>query len=548
MAIRQLGSARPQVPWWAGRAALLAVLVVIGYWLSLGSLWSDLGGQTPLAFVGLAPILAFALLLAGLRRRDALPFPGRVDLILGLILIAAAGAIVLAGPSVASVYFWTARLDIASLPLFAAGALILLFGWRVLFVSRGAILLLLMAWPLPYLVLLENTSEGLTNVTVGALGVVTAVFPIARALPGDSATFTVANAQPFQIQVATACAGLNSTVAFTLVGSAFVLVLRGGWGGKLLWFFAGVAVVFALNVVRVVMLVAVGAAFGQSAALDFFHPVAGMVALGAGLAMMLALLPRFGLRPPDLSPVPPTATPLPVRPSTPPSRHALPARLALLAVVALLFGAVNSTFAAYEKGIDQTASAVRPVMGTITELGGWGVTEQHDILVGKPYFGSDSVWTRYRLNAIGDIPKDQQYTIWVDSVTANDRRVFDDFGIEKCYRFHGSSIDAAEPVTLGAGVVGNVIAVTRSTGAVWVVLWWEWPVEANGKIRHERVVLLASTKVRPQVPSEQVAGQPLLLFDTGTPIPPDLKPLADGLTSVATGIVTQQTTTATAAR
>jgi hypothetical protein len=273
-----------------------------------------------------------------------------------------------------------------------------------------------------------------------------------------------------------------------------------------------------------------------------------MVALGAGLAMMLALLPRFGLKPPDLSQVPPIATPLPVRPTAAPSRHALPARLALLAVLALLFGAVNSTFAAYDKGTDQTDAVVRPVIGTITELGGWGVTEQHDILVGKPYFGSDSVWTRYRLNPIVDTPKDQQYTIWVDSVTANDRRVFDDFGIEKCYRFHGSTIDAAEPVTLGAGVVGSVIAVTRSTGAEWVVLWWEWPVKVNGKVRHERVVLLASTKVRPQVPSEQIAGKPLLLFDTGTPIPPDLKPLADGLTAVASGIVTQQTTTVAAAK
>jgi exosortase/archaeosortase family protein len=548
MVLRQLGSVRPQVSWWAGRAGLLAVLVVIGYWLSLSSLWSDLGGQTPLAFVGLAPILAFALLLAGLRRREALPFPGGADLILGLILMAAAGAIVLAGPSFASVYFWTARLDIASLPLFAAGALILLFGWRVLFVSRGAILLLLMAWPLPYLVMLENTSEGLTNATVGALGIVTAVLPIAKALPGDNTTFLVANAQPFLIQVATACAGLNSTIAFTLVGSAFVLVLRGRVVAKLLWFLAGIAMVFAFNVLRVVMLVAVGAMFGQTAALDFFHPVAGMVALGAGLAIMLVLLPRFGLRPPDLSPVPPSATPMPVRPSTAPSRHALTARLALLAVLALLFGAVNSTFAAYEGGTDHTASVARPVIGTITELGGWRVTEQHDILIGKPYFGSDSVWTRYRLNPTADTPKDQHYTIWVDSVTADDRRVFDDFGIEKCYRFHGSTIDAAEPVTLGAGVVGSVISVTRSTGAVWVVLWWEWPVEVSGKVRHERVVLLASTKVRPQTPTEQIPGRPLILFDTGTPIPADLEPLADGLTSVASGIVAQQTTTVAATR
>jgi exosortase/archaeosortase family protein len=543
MAIRSLVSARPQAPWWAGRAALLAALVVAAYWLSLGSLWNDLGGQTPLAFIGLAPILAFGLFLAGLRRRDALPFPGRVDFILGLILIALAGSIVLFGPSFASVYFWTARLDIASLPLFAAGAMILLFGWRALFVARGAILLLLMAWPLPYLVLLENTSELLTDVTTTALRLVISVVPIARGVTGDPSMFTVANAQPFQIQVATACAGLNSTVAFTLVGGAFLLILRGTWPAKIIWYIAGIGVVFLLNVVRVISLVAVGAAAGQTAAMDFFHPIAGMVALTLGLLIMLIVLPRFRLATPDLRPAPPTAVPLAQPPVTPPTRHALTTRAALLAVIALLFGLVNATFAVYETGPATTGAAARPIVGQMGRLGGWRVTDQHDISVGKPYFGADSTWTRYRLRPSLDVPSSDQYTIWADSVTTSDRQALDDFGVEKCYRFHGHSIDAAQPVSLGAGIVGSVIAVTRTDHTAWVVLWWEWPVEQGGQVRHERVTMLASTKLRPETLAPTTGGGPLILFDVGTPIPDTLEPLAADMTSIASRIVAQQTST-----
>jgi exosortase/archaeosortase family protein len=548
LAIRQLGSTPRQVPWWAGRAALLAVLVVVGYWLSLGSLWSDLGGQTPLAFIGLAPILAFALLVAGLRRREQLPFPGRIDLILGLIFIAAAGAIVLAGPSLASVYFWTARLDIASLPLFAAGALILLFGWRVIFVARGAMLLLLLTWPLPYLVLLENTSEAMTTITVAALKVITSVIPIAHASSGGDALFTVANAHPFQVQIATACAGLNSTVAYTLVGGAFVLVLRGKLTSKLAWFALGLAVVFLFNVVRVVMLVAVGAAFGQAAAMDFFHPIAGMVALTAGLLVMLVLLPRFGLRVPDLQPALPAAAPLPARPTLAPTRHAMAGRAALLAVVAVLFAAVNATFAAFENGPGYTGAVARPVVGTFASLGGWRVMDQHDIEIAKPYFGAESTWTRYRLRPDSGVPESDRYTIWLDSVTTDNRQSLIDFGIEKCYRFHGHSIDAADPVALGAGVVGSVMAVTRTNGSEWVVLWWEWPVEQAGRVVHERVTMLASTTVKPSTAPGQIPGKPLILFDMGTKIPDGLQPLATNMASVAAHLVTDRTATTAASK
>ena len=134
--------------------------------------------------------------------------------------------------------------------------------------------------------------------------------------------------------------------------------------------------------------------------------------------------------------------------------------------------------------------------------------------------------------------------ITLDSVTASDRGGFVDFGVEKCYRFHGHSIDAAETLALGHGVVGNVIAVTRTNGTAWVVLWWEWPVEQAGVTRHERVAMLATTAVARASSDAGGDVQSPILFDVGTPIPPELEPLATDMTSVARRIVSDQTRTA----
>jgi exosortase/archaeosortase family protein len=544
------GAARPQLDWWAGRAALLAVVVIAGYWLSLATLWRDLAGQTPTAFIGLAPILAAGLLVAGLRRRTSLPLPGRIDLLLGLALIALAAIIVFIVPFAASVYFWAARLDILSLPLFVGGALVVLFGWRVLFVSRGALLLLLLTWPLPYLALIENSSEALTNVTAAVVGAVTSFAPIASPVKGSDATFLVAYApDPFQVQIATACAGLNSTVAFLLVGGAFTLLLEGRILAKLLWLALGLTVVFAFNVVRVVLLITVGAAFGQAAAIDMFHPVAGLLALFLALVLMLGLVRRFGLRVPALRPRRIRSGPSRRRPPVPITRRrrTLAARGAVLVFVATLFATANATFAAYEADPNGQASVAQPLNPAST-VADRLIRSSQEILAGKPYYGEDSRWMRYRLGAAPGTAPANRYALWLDDIRVTDRQRLVDFNVEKCYRFHGQSIDASQAVALGRGVIGRIVQTQFSErGPTWIVLWWEWPVQVGAAVEHERVALLAPATVTVTPPSgARTGGVP---FDFGSAVADAYRPLAEDLAAYASDIVAAQTTaTGTAAR
>jgi len=523
---------------------VLAVIVIAAYWLSLASLWRDLSGQTPLSFVGLAPLLAFGLLIAGLSRRTPLPAPGRIDVIVGISLVLLAAVVLVFGPTFAAVYFWTARLDLATLPVFVTGVLIVLFGWRVLFVARGAVFLAFLAWPLPYLVLLENTTTLLTDLTANGLTAMVTVLPVATPTAGE-AVFRVNAADPFVVQVAAACAGLNSTVAFLLVGSAFAIFMKGSPASKAAWLGVGLSVVFGFNLVRVMLLVVVGALAGETAAIDLFHPVAGMVALIIALVVMLRLLSRFGLTMPDLGVAPPLATPLPVRAVARPTATAV--RIAILAALALPLALVNSTFAAFDGPMNGNAAVARPLSASSVEIGSWTVGSAEEIAWAKAYYGDDSRWTRFRLSAPPGTPSKDTVAVWMDDVVVSDRQRLTDFGIEKCYRFHGHSIDAAESITLGHGIVGRVASVTKSNSSTWLVLWWEWPVDRGGQVWHERVTLLAHASARPSAGETRKAA-PLLLFQNSAALPAELAPLANRLAVLASGIVDDQTSALVAAR
>src|SRR3981081_4523845 len=73
----------------------------------------------------------------------------QLDYIVGIPLVVGAVAIAYALPARLSTMFWVWRIDLLSLPLFAAGTVALVFGVRALWRMRAAIALLLLGWPLP---------------------------------------------------------------------------------------------------------------------------------------------------------------------------------------------------------------------------------------------------------------------------------------------------------------------------------------------------------------------------------------------------------------
>ena len=147
------------------QVGVLLVAVLVAYNYSLITLLQTADQQTPLAYISLVP--AIALALAAIRARPLKPEPPiydrHVDYTIGIPLILTALAINEILPSRMSAMFWVYRIDLFTLPFFVAGAVAIIFGTRVLWRQRLAILFLFLAWPYPYQKVLLGVLDAFTN-------------------------------------------------------------------------------------------------------------------------------------------------------------------------------------------------------------------------------------------------------------------------------------------------------------------------------------------------------------------------------------------------
>ena len=230
------------------RGVVAVALIVAAYHHSLETLGAYVSSDTPLAYLGLVPLLALGLALAKARPRPGEPrLPDRqVDWIIGIPLLAIAFFLSVVLPDRLSYTFWTKRFDVLGLPFFAAGVVALLFGSRVLYRIRLPIAFLLLAWPFPY----ERVVSRLL-----ALSSWFALWGVKRGLPlvgGAEAVsgsiFRIGDgARAFTVNVAPTCVGANSIIGFLLVGGAATLFLRGPRARKLAWLAVGVVLLSVLN-------------------------------------------------------------------------------------------------------------------------------------------------------------------------------------------------------------------------------------------------------------------------------------------------------------
>lgn len=493
------------------RAAVLVGLVVLAYNYSLLTLARGLTLQTPLAYLALVPPIALVLAFARLRIEPrALPIHDRqVDWIVGTVLLLGAGAVLVLVPGGTSSTFWLQRIDLLTLPLFVAGLITLLFGVRRAWQLKGPIGFLLLAWPVPYTVILGDAIGAFTELTAHLVAAFTRIVPIAHPAAGDDTLFFVGSgSQAFAVSVGSACAGVNSFVGFLLVGTALLYVVRGPLVRRIAWLSAGLVLVFGLNVVRIASILGVGSAFGQTAALDVLHPVAGLIVFNIGVLAMFALVPRFGLR--FLPLAPRTKDPTPERN---PVQRVRPALVVAIGVAAML-AVTNAAYARYDAISSGLADArLKSFDVRSMHLAGWSSRYIAAFPMATQYFGSSATWDRALYKSSAQSAATSTRPIYVDVLTTDDPSTFAAYGVEACYRFHGYDIVSITNADIGAGGSAQVIDYFNSkVGATWSTLWWEWPYSDGLKTRYERVVLLLG-----EGPKAQFTG--ITAGDVGTQDP-----------------------------
>ena len=455
------------------------------------SLWSLLRGttvDTPLAYLGLVPFVAAALgyFLAAPRRFEPDIHDRHMDRIIAVPLLVVPILSMVLVPARMSTMYWMWRIDLLLMPLFVAGVVVALFGVRTLWRTKVAVAWLFLAWPVPCRIGVALLLEPLSRLTAAVVRLVVGVVPLARPIEGDGITFAVSHAgSEFRVQVASACSGANSLVGFLLVASAVAVVLRGSRWSKAKWVMVGAALVWCLNVIRILLILGVGSLVGRTASIEVLHPFIGMVLFAGGVLVMVLVVQRFGLELPLPAPASRSAA---VLRAVPDARRAM----AVVLVLAAVGGVVDHGLSAY----DPVTSAVGTTrLGTFAQVStrppGYVATPVAQIDAGRRFFGDDSSWVRWTYVGDGTPELHSDVPVLADVVTTKEAQSFSDFGLEACYRFHGYDMSEVRRVDLGNGVIGTVLNWQEpSSGLRWTTVYWVWAVAAPEGVAYERVVLL----------------------------------------------------------
>ena len=487
-------------------ALLLSVLVAYNY--SLSTLLATANQQTPLAYISLVP--AIALALAAIRARPLKVEPPiydrHVDYTIGLPLILAAVAMNELLPARMSTMFWFYRIDLLTLPLFVAGAVAIIFGSRVLWRQRLAVLFLFLAWPYPYQKILLGVLNAFTNLTLMAMQKIAVVTHLAKPAGSlDNTLFVITHhGSTFALSVVSACSGVNGVVGFLLVGSAFAAIVRGPIVRKVLWLAGGMALLWAINLGRITFIFFAGKEWGESVAINVFHPFIGLVTFSIGVLVMILLIKPLGMyidigESHRAAPAGPTG-PVPVpslfeKEEAPRSKVALAVPKIYLALVVaivagLIIGVSNVGLRTYNLVADVGGQAkllafVRAPMAPQ----GWHV--QYDTTYGwaKPLFGDTSIWNRYYLRSAGPGSLQTSVPVVADVINTPDLSSFSAYGVENCYAFHGYALADVAQVSLVGGITGQAMSYTSQQYGSWSIVYWILPVKMGTSTSYERVVL-----------------------------------------------------------
>jgi exosortase/archaeosortase family protein len=476
----------------ATRAVLVLVAVAFAYRYSLDTLLGTVGTDTPLAYLGLAPLIAFgvALILARPAAGQSDVHDRSIDYLVGIPLLGTSVFMTLALPARMSILFWYYRVDLLSMPLFVAGAVALLFGASTLYRIRYAIGFLLLAWPAPYHYALQHGMGSFANLTLSSLHWLVGHIHVAVAQAGgDGSVFLIHHGSSyFTLSVASACTGVDSFVGFLLVGLAVMTVVDGPKAGRALWIATGMALSFVLNLLRLILIFWVGGRYGEKVALDGLHPIMGLVLFCAGVAVMVNGLRLFRLEVKTPAPAPAERSGEGARP-----RWRITAGLRLagaaLAVVTVVVGIADGGFGRYSPVAGDMGSP-RLISFTDSPIvpDGWSVEPIAHYPWANQFFGAGAVWTRYQFSPTAGAGSG---TVLADVINTSDLQSFSTYDVIACYDYHGYGLSAEKRVGLGDGVEATELTFTvPSLSGSWNALYWVWPVKAGSGVRYERIVLL----------------------------------------------------------
>lgn len=233
--------------------------------------------------------------------------------LIGLLLCATAVLVYWFG----SYTFTPVEYHMATLPVFFAGLVLVLFNFQTLKQLVFPIVFLLFLVPPPSDILysvgatLSDLSAHASNALANAFGLASSITaqygsPIINLIRPDHSVMT------FSVNIE--CSGVYSLIGFTIFAVFIAYITRGKLWSKLAILILGIPLILALNIIRITTILGIGYNFGDQLALQVFHAIGATVLMFIGTLILLAGTEKFAKKPKPSQSCP-TCSPKTVTPS-----------------------------------------------------------------------------------------------------------------------------------------------------------------------------------------------------------------------------------------
>jgi len=179
---------------------------------------------------------------------------------------------------------------IFSLSLFVAGLILIIFNAKTLRVLAFPMVFLLFLTPPPLRVVSEAGAILSTFASEAAYNVLKALGLPVTMVTQYEALLIILNkpgSTPFTFAIEIACSGIYSLIGFTIFAVFVAYIARGATWKKATIFLAGFPLIYAFNILRIIIIVLIGYQYGTEAATQVFHLLGGWVLIFLGTLILL---------------------------------------------------------------------------------------------------------------------------------------------------------------------------------------------------------------------------------------------------------------------
>jgi len=213
---------------------------------------------------------------------------GRMSLVIGVLLCLASVTFYWYG----SYSFTPLEYHMATLPIFLAGLTLILFNPQTLRQAAFPIAFLIFLTPPPAEILYALGST-LSVISSEASYTIVKAFGIPSALSSEygNPTITITRPDgttiPFAVDIA--CSGIYSLIGFLIFAAFIAYITRDKTWKKPAIFLIGLPLIYALNIIRITIILLIGYHYGEQLALQIFHLLGGWILIFLGTLLLLTI-------------------------------------------------------------------------------------------------------------------------------------------------------------------------------------------------------------------------------------------------------------------